>query len=112
VRVPAWGSYSYVYGPLVAFGMVVVLALLLRWAFRRGRSLVPSAPRSGRADDYGLLVAVAEPATFIEAEVLRQHLTAAGITATLAPTTQGPRVLVFPRDEHVARDVLRRSGGP
>lgn len=102
---------SYVYGPVVAFGMVVVLALLLRWAFARGRSLVERPPRRGRADEYGLLVPVAEPQTFVEAEVLRRYLVGAGISATLAPTTQGPRVLVFPEDADVARDVLRRRAG-
>ena len=102
----SWGSYSYLFGPVVAFGMVVVLALLLRWAFTRGRSLVQSPPRAGRSDEYGLLVPVAEPATFVEAEMLRQRLTDAGVTATLAPTTEGPRVLVFPKDQDVARSVL------
>ncbi|MFC5998153.1 hypothetical protein ACFP6A_05355 [Quadrisphaera sp. GCM10027208] len=102
-----WQSYSYLLGPLVAFAMVAVLALLLRWAFSRGHSLVESPPRAGAPQDYGLLVAVAEPATFVEAEVLRRRLAEAGITATLAPTTLGPRVLVFPRDADTARAVLR-----
>lgn len=102
----SWGSYSYLFGPLVAFGMVVVLTFLLRWAFARGGSLVQAPPRRGRADEYGLLVPVAEPRTFVEAEVLRRRLQDAGVTATLAPTTDGPRVLVFPRDQDVARAVL------
>jgi len=109
--VSGWGSWSYLFGPLVAFGMVVVLALLLRWAFSRGHSLVEGRPRRGRADEYGLLVAVAEPATFVEAELVRRRLTEAGISATLAPTTDGPRVLVFPKDVDVARHVLERPPG-
>lgn len=103
-------SYGFLWQPVAALVAVGVLALLLRWAFGRGRSVVAGPSRRGRADEYGLLVAVAEPATFVEAEVLRRRLESAGLRATLAPTTEGPRVLVFPRDEHVAREVLRTSG--
>ncbi|GAA2021407.1 hypothetical protein WDZ16_05285 [Pseudokineococcus marinus] len=105
---PQWGSYSFLFGPLVAFCVVGVLALLLRWTWARGSSLVPGRARSGAPTDYGLLVPVAEPATFVEAEVLRQKLEREGLRATLAPTTDGPRVLVFPRDQEVARAILRR----
>jgi hypothetical protein len=109
--VPSWGSYSYLFGPLVAFGLVGFFALLLRWAFGRGRSLVARPARSGSAEEYGLLVPVAAPATFVEAEVIRRRLEDAGLRATLAPTTQGPRVLVFPGDERAARAVLRQRPG-
>lgn len=102
------GSYSYVYGPLVALGSVAVLVLLLRWTFSRGGSFVERRPRSGAVTDYGLLVPVAEPATFAEAELIRARLVSQGVRATLAPTTQGPRVLVFPQDASVARALLRR----
>lgn len=105
--VSSWGSYSYLFGPLVALVLVAVLAVLLRWAFGRGHSLVQRRPRAGAETDYGLLVPVAEPGTFIEAEVLRRRLLDAGLRATLAPTTQGPRVLVFPEDERTARALLR-----
>jgi hypothetical protein len=110
--VPSWGSYSYLFGPLVAFALVGVFALLLRWAFSHGHSVVAGAARRGRADEYGLLVVVASPETFVEAEVVRRRLQEAGITATLAPTTEGPRVMVFPRDEEVARAVLGGPGDP
>src|SRR3954454_18028294 len=63
------GSYSFVYGPVVAFAMVGLLVLLLRWAFSRGSSLVAAPPRPGAPDDYGLLVPVASPASFAEAEL-------------------------------------------
>jgi hypothetical protein len=94
---------------VIAFGLVGLFALLLRWAFARGRSLVERPIRPGRPEDYGLLVPIAEPGTFIEAEVLRRRLEQAGVQATLAPTTEGPRVLVWPRDEQRARAILRRS---
>lgn len=101
-----WATEMNVLGPFIAFGMVGLLALVLRWAFARGRSVVAAPPRRGRPDEYGLLVVVAEPATFVEAEVVRRRLVDAGIAATLAPTTEGPRVLVFPRDERRARELL------
>lgn len=110
VGVPELGSYSALYGPLVAFGVVGLLALLLRWAFRRGSSLVAAPPRPGAPDDYGLLVAVAAPSSFAEAELIRARLVGYGVRATLAPTTEGPRVLVFHEEARVARALLRGPG--
>ena len=104
---PALGSYSATYGLVVAFAVVGLLALLLRWTFNRGTSLVAPRPKPGDPDDYGLLVAVASPATFAEAELIRARLAGQGIRATLAPTTQGPRVMVFPDEARTARALLR-----
>lgn len=106
-HVPSWGSFSYVFGPLVAFGGLGVLVLLLRWAFGGGKSLVERRPQQGGSTEYGLLVQVAAPQTFVEAEIIRRTLADAGLRATLAPTTQGPAVMVFPEDERNARLVLR-----
>ena len=105
-----WGSFSYAFGPVLAFGVVGVLVLLLRWAFGHGRSLVERRPQPGSPQEYGLLVPIAEPATFVEAEVIRRHLVAAGLRATLAPTTEGPKVMVFPDDVKNARLILRSTG--
>lgn len=107
VPVPLWESYSYAFGPLVALAAVLVLVLLLRWTFSRGRSLVERPSEAGAEQDYGLLQAVAAPPTFVEAEMLRRRLLEHGIRATLAPTTEGPRVMVFPRDVDIAQEVLR-----
>ena len=52
-------SYSYAIGPIMAFIFLGVLVLLLRWAFRRGVSVVAAPPRQGSTDDYGLLVPLA-----------------------------------------------------
>ncbi|MGZ4626469.1 MAG: hypothetical protein ACXV3S_09330 [Kineosporiaceae bacterium] len=104
-----WGSYSFAFGPVLALGAVGVLTLLLRWAFSSGHSLVERHPTPGKPDEYGLLVPVAEPPTFVEAEMMRRRLIDAGLRATLAPTTQGPRVLVFPEDVRAARLVLKTS---
>jgi hypothetical protein len=103
---PSWGSYSAAFGPLLALAAVVVLMLLLRWAFSSGHSLVERRPTRGTADQYGALVPVARTATFVEAEILRRRLTDAGLRATIAPATDGPAVLVFPEDAQAARVVL------
>ena len=102
-----WGSFSYAFGPIVALLVVGVLMLLLRWAFSSGHSLVERRPEVGSPEQYGLLVPIAEPPTFVEAELVRRRLSDAGLRATLAPTTEGPRVLVFPEDVKAARLVLR-----
>jgi hypothetical protein len=57
-------------------------------------------------------VPVAKPSTFVEAEVIRRHLEATGVRATLAPTTVGPAVLVFPADAPAARLALREYRPP
>jgi hypothetical protein len=104
--VPAWNSFSFAFGPIVAVVLIGVFALILRWAFGRGTSVVAAAPRSGTDAEYGLLVPVAAPATYIEGEMLRRRLEASGVRANLATTLDGPRVLVWPADESRARSVL------
>jgi hypothetical protein len=96
-------SYSYAIGPIMAFAFLGVLILLLRWAFRRGVSVVAAPPRQGSSDDYGLLVPVATPPSYVEGEIIRRSLEDAGIKATLAQTLDGPRVMVWPGDEGRAR---------
>lgn len=98
-----WGSYSYAFGPVIALVVLGVLVLLMRWAFRRGGSLV--VPR-GRADQYGMLTPVAEPPDFVRGEIMRRRLEDAGIRANLASTLDGPRILVWPQDEERAKQVL------
>ncbi len=99
-------SYSYAIGPIMAFVFLGVLILLLRWAFRRGASVVAAPPRKGSTDEYGLLVPIATPPTYVEGEIMRRQLEDAGIRATLAQTLDGPRVMVWPGDESRARAKL------
>ncbi len=108
---PSWANYSYAFGPLVGLIGLGIIVVLMRWTFSRGRSLVERRSPAGPPSDYGLLETVASPPTFIQAEMLRQRLVEHNIRATLAPTTQGPRVMVFPADAAIARAVLR-SGDP
>jgi hypothetical protein len=104
----AGSSASFLVGPLIAFGVVGILVLLLRWTFSTGHSLVQKKPKPGAEDEYGLLVPVASPGTYIEGEMLRRALEDASIRATLTQTLDGPRVMVFPDDETRAREVLDR----
>lgn len=101
------GSFSYVFGPLVAAAGLVVLILVLRWAFRRGASVVAAPARSGTAEEYGLLVSVASPGSYAEGEITRRRLEDAGIRANLAQTLEGPRVMVWPDDVDRARALLK-----
>jgi len=97
---------SFVAGPLVGFVVIGFLILVLRWAFGRGGSLIPGPARRGPPTDYGLLVEVASPRTADDADRTARRLTDAGIRATVAPTTDGRRVMVWPQDEARAREVL------
>ena len=105
---PSWGSFSYASGPLVAFVLIIVFVVILRWAFRRGSSVVAAPPKAGADSEYGLLVPVAWPGSYVEGEVLRRHLEDNGIRANLATTIDGPRVMVWPQDEERARAALAR----
>jgi hypothetical protein len=99
--VPDWSAL------ITSVVVVGVLAVLLRWAYGgKRRSLVAPRPRQGPPDDYGLMVSVASPGTFIEGELSRQRLVAAGIKAQLVTTTEGPRLMVLPEDEQPARQLL------
>ena len=115
-RVPEHGgvlgnSYSYVVGPILAFAGLGILILLLRWAFSRGHSVVAAPPQRGSAEEYGLLIPVAQPGTYVEGEIVRRQLEDAGIRATLAQTLDGPRIMVWPADEDAARRCLSRRPG-
>ena len=103
-------SFSYVFGPLVAFAGLGLLIVLLRWAFSRGGSLVAAPARPGRPDEYGLLVPVASPPTYMEGEMLRRRLEDAGVRASLAQTNDGPRVMVWPQDVDRAVTLIARPG--
>lgn len=103
---PAWNAYSYLFGPVVAALVFGVLVLLLRWAFGRGSSVVAGPARPGPESEYGLLVPVATPSTYVEGEMVRRRLEDAGIRATLAQTLDGPRVMVWPDDVTRARALL------
>ena len=101
-------SASFLVAPLIAFAGLGILVLLLRWTFRTGVSVVARKPRAGTDDEYGLLVPVASPGTYVEGEIMRRTLEDSGIRATLTQTLSGPRVMVFPDDEAKARALIDR----
>ncbi len=107
-RMPSWGSFSYAFGPIVAIGLIAVFVIVLRWAFGGRSSVVAAPPKAGNADEYGMLVPVASPGTYMEGEMIRRGLENAGIRSNLATTLDGPRVMVWPEDEQRARDHLLR----
>lgn len=92
--------------PLVALGGFAVMVILLRWSFSSGHSLVERRPKQGTPTEYGLLVPVAAPSTYIEGEQLRLRLLESGVRGTLVATTYGPRLMVFEQDASVARALL------
>jgi len=105
----ARSDFAYFLGPLCVLLGVGALVLILRWAFSRGHSVVAAAPRPGTTDQYGLLVPVASPNTYVEGEILRRRLEDAGLRANLAETLEGPRVMVWPVDLARAQAVLKDS---
>jgi hypothetical protein len=108
--VPAWSTYSYLFGPLVALGIMALIVLLLRWAFQRGQSLVADEPAQGTVDDYGLMVPVAGADDYIRAEMQRRMLQDNGVKVNLVRTTDGPRLMVWRKDRDRALDLLSRRG--
>jgi hypothetical protein len=104
--VGSWGDLSYILGPVLVLFVVGGLALFLRWAFAPGGSLVARPSRRGTETEYGLLASVASPGSYVEGEMLRRRLEAAGVKANLVMTQDGPRVMVFPKDRDRARQVL------
>ena len=104
-------SSAYVYGPLIAFVAVAVLAALLRWTFdsdvAKTERLLFS--RSGQQADYGLLQAAAVVEDMSEAKELGGLLSDAGIRCTFAPDPGGRvSVLVF---ESQLAEARRVAGG-
>jgi SPOR domain len=103
------GGFSYLVGPTAAFVVVGLLALLLRWSFARGGSLVAPPAQSSTPDDYGLLVSVATVDDPALAESLGAQLEGLGIRSTVVETSNGLRVMVFPADLERARAAISRA---
>jgi hypothetical protein len=108
-----FATSAYVYGPLIAFVAVAVLAAILRWTFdsdvARTERLLFGRPDLAEPADYGLLQTAAVVENIAEARELQSRLADAGIRATLAPTKAGcVNVLVF---ESQLADARRVVGG-
>lgn len=95
----------YVAGPMIAFGVVGVLAAVLRRAL--DRDVDSPAPAVPVTDDFGLLTVAALADRAETAERVRAALAQAGIRSTIAAGPGGAvRVLVFPDDAARARRAL------
>jgi hypothetical protein len=97
--------YSWA-GPLVALGVIGVLALVLRWTYGSGdRFPVPRPDAPG--EDYGLLRPVTVVDSADAARALRAVLSDSDIRATSSPVGDGTfRVMVFAADLERARRVV------
>jgi hypothetical protein len=100
VPIPA-GSLHYAVGPVIAFVVVVLLGLFMRWAFGTGSSRTPPS-----VPDDGLLTRVATLSHRESALALRAVLSDAGIRSTLrASAPDRTTILVFPEDAPRAREL-------
>ena len=96
------GSLHYAVGPVIAFVVLAVIAVFLRWAFA---STTPGPRRRPAAED-GLLTRVATLTRRESALALRAVLSDAGIRSTLRfPAPHRADVLVFPEDAARAREL-------
>lgn len=102
----SWGSYSFLYGPVLALFALGGLALVARWASQTGTSLIERPSRQGSAEEYGLMIPVATPANARASHDVAARLTAAGLRCREVTTTEGPRVMVWAEDVAQARAVL------
>jgi hypothetical protein len=98
----AGSSLHYLVGPAIAFVVLALLALFMRWAFGTGYGRRPAEPP---ADD-GLLTLVATLSRRESALALRAVLSDAGIRSTVrCPAPHRADVLVFPEDAARARSL-------
>lgn len=102
----SWGSYSFLFGPLLALAALGGLALVARWASQSGTSLIETPARQGGAEEYGLMIPVASPTSARASHDVAGRLTAAGVRCREVTTTEGPRVMVWAEDVARARAVL------
>ena len=104
----AGSSLHYLVGPAIAFVVLALLALFMRWAF--GSSTSRTAPPP--ADD-GLLTRIATLSQREAALALRAVLSDAGIRSTIRyPAAHRAVVLVFPEDADRARTLAASFAPP
>ena len=106
--IAAGTSLDALRGPIIAFTVLVLLALFMRWAFGTGYGR--QRPRPPAADE--LLTHVATLTRRESAMALRAVLSDAGIRSTIrCPAAHRADVLVFPEDAERARAVAATFSG-
>jgi hypothetical protein len=96
----AGSDLHFLVGPAIAFAVLGLLALFMRWAFGTGYGRQSPAPPV----DDGLLTLVATLSRRESALALRAVLSDAGIRSTIrVPAPHRADVLVFPEDADRAR---------
>ncbi|TFV80256.1 hypothetical protein E4P40_17680 [Blastococcus sp. CT_GayMR20] len=104
----AGSSLHYLVGPVIAFVVLALIALFMRWAFGTGYDRQSAPPP---AED-GLLTLVATLSRRESALALRAVLSDAGIRSTIrCPAEHRADVLVFPEDADRARTLAASFPG-
>jgi hypothetical protein len=99
----AGSDLHFLVGPGIAFVVLGLRALFMRWAFGTGYGRRPADPP---VDDDGLLTLVATLSRRESALALRAVLSDAGIRSTVrCPAPHRVDVLVFPEDAARARSL-------
>ena len=105
----AGSSLHYLVGPVIAFLVLGLLALFMRWAF--GSSTARPKPTPPAEDE--LLTRIATLSRRESALALRAVLSDAGIRSTVRfPAAHRADVLVFPEDADRARALAVTFPGP
>ncbi len=112
----AGSSLHYLVGPVIAFAVLALLALFMRWAFGTGYGREKTRARARRApvppSDDGLLTTIATLSRKESAMALRAVLSDAGIRSTVrCPVPNRADVLVFPEDADRARSLAATFPG-
>ena len=104
----AGSGVHFLVGPVIAFAVLAVLALFMRWAFGTGYGRQKPTPPP---QDEGLLTLVATLSRRESALALRAVLSDAGIRSTIRfPAEHRADVLVFPEDADRARTLASSFG--
>jgi hypothetical protein len=102
----AGSELHFLVGPAIAFAVLGLLVLFMRWAFGTGYGGDGVRPTATAPADDGLLTLVATLSRRESALALRAVLSDAGIRSTVrCPAPHRADVLVFPEDAARARSL-------